>query len=491
MIERHWPYLHLEMVLKQSIDINDQCMDGFHYVFYNNQNDMDAWAKILIDTGEFETLSDAKAYFNKEILVPGFDPSTHVVFIENNHGEKIATGMVHILKRQDAIYPRLHYISVMKAHQKQGHGRRLTAHLIHLAEQAYPNDPIVLTTQTWSHIAVRMYQSLGFQIEKAKDINHQDVGITHAELLLETIDAQRRYLKGQHRRLVIGIVAPSSKTDQKSLESGKNMLESLGFDVVLAPSCSHPSQNDLAAPDHMRAKDIMDLFEDEKIDLIMAMKGGYGSPRMIDLLDFDVIKKHSKPFIGFSDVTLLLNIIFLKTGIITYHGPMLIGDFTNQFNPTSYRSFLDVVLMKHDTLTISYPMATSLKGGISQGILLGGNLCLIDVMLHMTDVSDYQDVILLIEDVHEHVYRIDRLLQGLRLKGVFGVIKGIIFGTFLLPDGEIQADLQSMIFNLLKPYDFPVLFDVPIGHIKERHTIPIGSQITLDASQKTITIHMT
>lgn len=288
----------------------------------------------------------------------------------------------------------------------------------------------------------------------------------------------------------IGIVAPSSAQPFERIERGVQKLEQMGYHVVLMPSCTSSSDLKLSGPDEIRANDINTLFERDDIDAIICSSGGYGSPRIVDQLDYEMIKKHPKPFVGFSDITLFLNAITKECDFITYHGPMIVGDFSNNKGDTSIESFLQLatnngplIINEDDAFDI-----TVIKEGIATGELVGGNLSLLQVLVSSEYLFDPVGKILLIEDVHEANYRIDRMLQSLRLRGVFNGLKGVIIGGIT---GETTPQEGSLeVFQaFFQDAPYPVLFNAPIGHVIPRYTVLIGGLTEINTDSKTITVY--
>ena len=147
------------------------------------------------------------------------------------------------------------------------------------------------------------------------------------------------YPKKIEKGATFGIVALSSPCKVELVNQGKINLEKLGYKVVLGKSCFSTYTGYLSGSDELRASDLNSMFEDKSIDAIMCLRGGYGSPRIVDKIDYQSISKNKKAFIGFSDVTLLLNTIYDKCELVTYHGPMLGVDFTDNYNEISVNSF--------------------------------------------------------------------------------------------------------------------------------------------------------
>lgn len=291
------------------------------------------------------------------------------------------------------------------------------------------------------------------------------------------------------KNAVIGIVAPGSPTKLERIEKGVKKLESLGYKVVLGKSVNQSYNKYLSGTDDLRANDINDFFEDDSIDAIICQNGGYGTPRIVDKIDYDIIKKHPKIFSGFSDITLLLNSIYTETGLVTFHGPMLAVDFSSDTQEIHLKSFFDLVTTSKDVVINedSEFDIQVINEGIAEGILVGGNLSLIDVLLSTKYLFDSKDKILLIEDVREKNIRLDRMIQKLRLSGVLDDLKGIIIGG-ITSDKTPQEGSFELFKELLSNYDYPVIFNAPIGHITPRYTVPIGGTVIMNTYKKTIII---
>ncbi len=273
----------------------------------------------------------------------------------------------------------------------------------------------------------------------------------------------------------IAIVAPSTAQDQEKLRQGIAWLHDKGYHTVVAPSCTSHDFLKLSGPDEQRAKDINEMFARDDIDAIICMAGGYGTPRIVDALDYDTIRNHPKVFSGFSDVTLLLNAIADRCGFQTFHGPMIVGDFSRGDNP-HLASFFELV--RGEELRLPMDGVTVLRPGTARGDLFGGNLSLLQVYVSMKTTFDPTNRILLIEDVHEANYRIDRMLQSLRLHGLFDGIAGVIIGG-VTSKTTPQPGALEVFRRFFADAPYPVLFNVPIGHVVPRYAVPIGGTVSM------------
>ena len=300
------------------------------------------------------------------------------------------------------------------------------------------------------------------------------------------------YPKKIEKGATIGIVALSSPSKPELISQGKANLEKLGYKVVLGKSCTSTYGKYLSGDDNLRATDLNDMFADKKIGAIMCLKGGYGTPRIVDKIDYELIKKNKKIFVGFSDATLLLNTIYDKCDLVTYHGPMMGIDFTDNFNQTSIDSFLDIVIKQSRNYIINEGNEYNIKTigkGITRGILVGGNLSLIDVMIGTPYQIDFNNKILLLEDVGEAIYRIDRMLQKLRLSGILSQLKGVVIGGITYRE-VVQRDYgyYELFKEFLEPLNIPVLYGLPIGHVTPRLTVPIGAEVEINTDEYTLKI---
>ncbi len=282
----------------------------------------------------------------------------------------------------------------------------------------------------------------------------------------------------------IGIVSPASWLKPAILAEAKKTLEKCGYKVVVHPQ-NHLRDGRLAGNDKARAKAIMDMFNDPKIDAVLCARGGVGgSMRLIDHLDFKRIAKNPKPFIGFSDVTFLLQAISKKCGFVTYHGPAS-SWLTGERNPKTLNDFLTVVGSKKKTIELNFVKTKTLRAGKAKGKLIGGNLTLLQDLI----ATDYdwsgKDTILFIEDVDEALYKIDRMLQHFRLAGKLKGLCAVLVGEMVaMTDGETPAEkygksLEQIIMDVL-PRDIPVCMDFPCGHSNYLTTLPVGAAVEVN-----------
>ncbi len=293
----------------------------------------------------------------------------------------------------------------------------------------------------------------------------------------------------------LGFVAPASPT--KTLEGVEQSVEAaraLGFEVVVGESCKNV-HGYLSGDDQMRADDLNRMFEDDAVDAVIAIRGGYGAPRILDKLDFRLAAEHPKLLAGYSDITALHLAYGQKSGLITMHAPMP----STEWIQDDYDDFTRISLWR--ALTAAEPLGPVpnppgfpveiLQGGVARGRLTGGNLCLIAALNGTPWEIDARDAILVLEDVGEYIHRLDRMLTTLRLSGKFDQCAGIVLGGFTdcPPEHpERSLTIRQVIEEVVLPCGKPVLSGYMIGHCSPKVTIPLGVMATLDARQGLLTI---
>jgi muramoyltetrapeptide carboxypeptidase len=291
---------------------------------------------------------------------------------------------------------------------------------------------------------------------------------------------------------IIAIVAPASPLTKSKVSIAKNYLEKLGFYVIVGKSC-YCKHGYLAGNDLIRAYDINQMFLDDEVKAIICLRGGYGTARILDLLDFESIKKHPKVFIGYSDIT-TLHIAFNKLcNMVTFHGPMAV-DISNGLDDFTKESFLSNIQGNTKGTKISNPIEKPIKCksfGITSGEIIGGNLTLINSTLGTPYEIDTRNKILFIEEVGERPYKIDRLLTQLYYAGKLDDANGIIIGNFKncepLSD-EASQRIEQVFNDIIKSLNKPTIYNVQSGHCKPMITIPFGLNVYMDAERCQIII---
>jgi muramoyltetrapeptide carboxypeptidase len=280
----------------------------------------------------------------------------------------------------------------------------------------------------------------------------------------------------------VGLIAPAgSITNENNLKAGLDILRNRGFKVKYSRSMIH-SKGYLAGSDQKRALEFNNLWSDPEVKGLVAARGGYGSMRMIDLIDMKRIRKNPKILIGFSDLTVLLTAISRNTGLVTYHGPVVTT--LSSINKKSQTCFFKVLEGNVSSCLKSVRLKI-LRGGNSRGILLGGNLTTLVHTIGTPYEIPWHQAILFIEDIGESPYRLDRLLTHLALAGRLKKIKGLILGSFTDDDKKekklLKETVQNRVLELLAGYDMPIWTDFPIGHGRRNITLPIGTEVLMDS----------
>ena len=288
----------------------------------------------------------------------------------------------------------------------------------------------------------------------------------------------------------IGIVAPAgSLIDKENFAAGIKQLEKKGFEVRFNKKILS-ARGYLAGTDQERAHEFNTMWADPEVKALIAARGGYGCLRMIDLIDMNRIRKNPKIFIGFSDLTVLLNTITKRTGLVTFHGPVIttIADSDRQ----SQKSFFDTLLDQAPAQLIPAGL-TIIKGGRAKGILAGGNLTTLAHTIGTPYEIPWQDAILFIEDIGEKSYSLDRLLTYLYKAGRLQKIKGLIMGTFSDENRKESSFLlkgvNERIAELFASGDIPVWTNFPTGHSRRNITLPVGVEVEMDSSTPKLVLH--
>lgn len=286
----------------------------------------------------------------------------------------------------------------------------------------------------------------------------------------------------------IGVIAPASFGSLEVQEKGLAYLKQLGFQITLGPHLAK-KWGYLAGTDKERASDIMTLFKDPQIDGIFCLRGGYGTMRLLDLLDYEVIRQNPKIFMGYSDMTALHLAFNQKAELVTFHGPMVASDF-GQDIPEYTSSFWQKALMKPEPLgLIANPpdlvAPTWLLPGEAQGILTGGNLSLLAATLGTPYEIDTTGKILCLEEVGEDPYRIDRMLTQLLLAHKLQAAAGIVLAVCRdCEDAEADGfTLAQVLQDRLSSLKKPILMNLFFGHTPLKATIPFGVTALLSSQQ--------
>lgn len=284
----------------------------------------------------------------------------------------------------------------------------------------------------------------------------------------------------------IGVICPASGDEKEKITSKIELLKSLGFNVKIGEHV-YDKYGYLAGKDIDRAFDINSAFQDPSIDAIMCYRGGYGTMRMLPYVNFNLLKSNPKIFIGYSDITTLLNHIYRRNNLITFHGPMANSDLKDD----TLKSLLDTLMNGDKPFSIKNPDNTQLKSYGSKsvsGIIVGGNLSLICATIGTPYEINFKDKILFIEEIGEEPYSIDRMLCQLTLSNKLQQCAGFILGQFKDCSNGKELSLECVLDHYIFSLNKPVIYNFMCGHDTPKLTLPIGAKATLDISRHVIEI---
>ncbi|WP_244834957.1 LD-carboxypeptidase [Clostridium sp. BJN0001] len=276
----------------------------------------------------------------------------------------------------------------------------------------------------------------------------------------------------------VGIIAPSSPVLEERIKPSIKAAEDMGLKIVLGKSVlSH--RRYLAGTDEIRANDINMMFEDKSIKGIFAIRGGYGAGRILNMLKYEMIKKNPKVFVGYSDITALHIALNQKCNFITYHSPMLSSEFIKDKDDYTYDSFKNNIFNEDKKeIEIQNPDKVQLKSmnlGSAEGMLIGGNLSVITSLIGTEYEIDTKEKILFLEEVSEEPYKIDRMLNQLKLSEKLDDAKGIILGQFVNCKGKDKYSLIKTLCDYFKDLKKPVIYNLMCGHKKPTMTLKMGT----------------
>jgi muramoyltetrapeptide carboxypeptidase len=290
----------------------------------------------------------------------------------------------------------------------------------------------------------------------------------------------------------VALIAPAGPLlERDDLTRAEALCRALGYEPQLGQN-AYKHYGYLAGTDHERLADLNAALRDPKVDAIWCIRGGYGVTRVLDRIDFAALSSKPKPIIGFSDITALLNAVSRAAGVISFHGPVARASM-----PSFSREHFERVLTKaepagrlgripqaeHILLPQEHRIVT-LCGGIAEGPLAGGNLTLLQCLVGTPWFPDLTGALLFIEDVGEHLYRIDRILAQLRTIGALQHLAGVVVGQFsdlVRAERDGSFGFDQVLTEYFSPLRIPVAYGFPVGHIDAQWTLPLGVRARLDA----------
>ena len=297
----------------------------------------------------------------------------------------------------------------------------------------------------------------------------------------------------------VGLITPASYIEDEGLEKAVKNLENLGLKPVLGKNI-RADYGSLAGSDEQRLADFHQLFSNPEIKGVWCARGGYGCARLLPKVDFKMIRRNPKVFVGYSDVTALHIAIQRYAGLVTYHGPVgssTLTDYTREhlekmlFSPVDNYSIDLAPLQKEKALEEEVYTTKIIRPGVAEGQLVGGNLTLLASALGTKYTPKLKNKILVMEDVGEKPYRIDRMLTSLRQAWPLSDLAGIAMGVFAgceSKNGSRSLSLLETIEDRLGDLDMPIIYGLSFGHVDDMCTLPMGIKARLDTTSKSITL---
>jgi muramoyltetrapeptide carboxypeptidase len=290
----------------------------------------------------------------------------------------------------------------------------------------------------------------------------------------------------------IGLVAPAGPLlERDDLTRAQELCRALDYEPVLGRN-AYNRHGYLAGTDDQRLEDLNSALQDPAIDAVWCIRGGYGTIRILERVDYQALTRRPKPVIGFSDITALLNAVTRCAGIVTFHGPVARaampaftrGHFGRVLADPEAAGRLERLPRETDVLLPQENRIVTLQGGVAEGPLAGGNLTLLHCLVGTPYFPDLDGAILFLEDVDEHLYRVDRMLAHFRMLGALRNLAGVVIGRFTQleranRDGALGFD--EVLSTYFGPLGIPVAYGFPIGHIDAQWTMPLGVPARLNS----------
>ncbi|WP_257666036.1 S66 peptidase family protein [Parapedobacter tibetensis] len=286
----------------------------------------------------------------------------------------------------------------------------------------------------------------------------------------------------------VGIITPSSAlVDDKGYSIAEDNFKALGLRIKWGKHVGKKNGY-LAGTDEERIADLQGMFSDPEVKAIVCLRGGSGAARLLDRLDYGLIARNPKIFLGYSDITAFHQAIQTQTGLITFHGAVANSPWTpmviNQFEQLFFEGKSPTYAADQESIRILTP-------GKAEGRLFGGNLTVLTGIAGSAYFPDFEDSVLFLEDIGEEPYRIDRMFSQLALSGALKKINGFIFGKCSdceakNPDNSLT--LEQILDDYIRPLDIPAYQGALIGHMDEQFILPIGARVQMDADKGSITV---
>jgi len=289
---------------------------------------------------------------------------------------------------------------------------------------------------------------------------------------------------------VIGIISPASSVEDETLiKKGIRYIEGLGYRVELGKNVGKV-KGYLAGTDEERVADIHQMFGDKNISAIFCLRGGYGAFRLLDKINYQLIKRNPKIFVGFSEITSIQMAFLKKANLVTFSGPMIASHFSNEISNYTEENFWRLLTSKGKPQKIilsDEQINSNVKIDKASGRIIGGNLAVFTAMIGSGFLPTLKNSILLLEEISEPPYKIDRMLNHLRLHKVFDKVSGIILGNFVEceePDKKKSSlTLDEVFEDYFSELKIPVIGSLAYGHSKNIMTLPMGINVNLNTKK--------
>ena len=281
----------------------------------------------------------------------------------------------------------------------------------------------------------------------------------------------------------VALVAPAGPLrGEEDLSRAEDNVRALGWHPVVGQYVL-ARRGYLAGSDDERLSDFNAVARDPTIDAVWCLRGGYGTMRLLEGVDYEAWSRSPKPLIGYSDITALHAAIGARADLVTFHGPTARASLS-EFS----RASLDCALRGADSCGTASEGRT-LVSGCARGPLVGGNLAMLAALAGTPFAPRYDGAILVVEDVGEPVYRLDRMLAQLRLCGALGQCAGVVFGAFTgIPKDDPAGSPDDLFVEIARALDVPCMAGAPVGHIDDQWTLPLGARAELDADALTLRV---
>lgn len=284
----------------------------------------------------------------------------------------------------------------------------------------------------------------------------------------------------------VALVSPSGPVrSENDISHAEQNARELGWNPVAAANATKKAAY-FAGSDSERARDLNEAMQDDSIDAVWCVRGGYGAMRILGELDYDAFLRKPKALIGYSDITAIHAAIASRCEVVTFHGPTARG----KHSVFSRDSFVRAIVQQVDPCG-SWPDAHTVRGGSVTARMAGGNLSLVASLVGTPYQIDLKDAILVIEDINEAVYRVDRMMQQLLMSGSLDSCAAIAAGDFTLPADDTDAadrSVNDVFSEVAERLGVPCITGLPFGHIEDQWTIPLGARATLDADARSLNV---